>query len=122
MGHSDRPPFDGKDPIGIIRFLCTFRDACHAVGISGAAAINIFQWTVSAEELTVIRQVLLMGSGNAPGGSNSTPRFLCALKYLLEDYLDEHILNNSLGALHTAKQHARKTENAFGKRLVDFNG
>lgn len=104
MGKTDRRPFDGKDPIGIIVFLRTFWEACFAVGTAEGAAIYFFQWVVSAEVLTVIRRVLTMGSGNVPGGS--LPSFRRVLKEVREENLDEKLRKDSLRALQTARQHA----------------
>lgn len=120
MGHTDRPPFHGKDRIGIILFLRNFRDACDAVGNAEGAAIFLFQFDVSAEVLTVIRRGLPMRSGNAPGGS--IPSFPRVLKVLLKEYLDVTVLNDRLRALQTAMKHSWEMDNYFSNRMVDLNG
>jgi hypothetical protein len=102
--------FSGDEPIVIIAFLRTFKEAADHNELSEAAAARLILYFLTGSAKEGYRAHL----DEAPRVFRTYPYMI---QYLLETYVVDDELAQAYIAVTTAKQTEKETEKAFGRRL-----
>ena len=110
LRHSVEDKFDGQDPIEILRFLRSFKEAADHHDVSEGAAARLLPYFLDG----IAREGYKAHLDDAPMGMELFPYMV---QYLLETYATDEALTQAYLAVTTARLLEGETEKAFGHRL-----
>jgi hypothetical protein len=102
--------FNGDEPIEVLAFLRTFKEAAYHNELSEAAAARLLPYFLTGADKEGYRAHL----DEAPP---VFPTYSYMIQYLLETYALDDELAQAYIAVTTTKQAEKETEKAFGRRL-----
>ena len=110
LRHSLEDKFTGVEPIEILHFLRTFKEAADHLDVSEGAASRLLPYFLDG----VAREGYKAHLDEVPVGVDVYPYMV---QYLLETYARDDALSQAYMAVTTAKMADGETEQAFGHRL-----
>jgi len=107
-------PFAGDTPLGLVTFLGNFETACDGSGLSEGTAVTLLQYIVTSEVLGVLQRAK---------DTHATRQltYNCAVRALLNEYLDGEDLVDHLQSLMQATQAKWEDDHEFANRILDAN-
>lgn len=109
--------FDGADPIELLNFLATFKEACDALATSEAIGVRVLAYFLKDDAKDTYQQQTSPGT-NIPGRELEAS-WPFVINALLRRFLSDDVLQEAYDGVSRAVQREKEDETAFATRVMD---
>jgi len=114
--------FSGNDPIAILNFLKTFKDACDGSSVNEGAAMWLFQYFLTTPAKTLVTQRLKQPATSSKQKARDRKEkkltsYAAVVNYLLNEYASDDIIAKAHSDLSTFRLLGNMSETTFATKL-----